>query len=867
MAEENLTPMMIQYRGIKEQYKNEVVFFRLGDFYEMFDDDAEEVSKLLNLTLTHRASQKMCGIPYHAAKIYIARLLRLGKKIVICEQVGEIPKAGKGIAERKVVEIITPGTACEDEYLEGCRENYLAALSITKGRVGFAFIDVSTSTFKATSWSASKLSQYFSKELHRAGPRELLLPISLKNNQNIQDAVNSIGNLSVSYYPDWDFSIDFSYKKLTSQFNTASLKAYGLENDSAEIAPAGFLLDYLEKTTNAKLSHITSIQVYEDNDFLVMDDSSIRNLEITQNMRDGTSSYTLFDCVNFTKTPMGGRLLRNWLLFPLINAKMIDERQIRIQKIVENRSLLEKLKTDLSSILDIERLASRIAMEKAHPKELQALRLSLEMWTKVKSYLIDFDYSFVSSEDAQNICNLIGNSILENPSTSLTDGGIIKEGWSEELDHWRNIHNNFNAILSEYENEEREKTGISTLKIKYNNNAGYFIEVSKGKLSSVPSHFIMRRVLVNGDRYTTERLQKLEQDLNEASTKILELERDLYLEIRNSLKKYISYLHQISQEVANTDAICSYAQAAIQHKWVCPEITDDGIFEIKNGRHPVVEKHLPTGEFVPNDSFLSSDDDEIPSFALITGPNMAGKSTYLRQNALIALLAQTGSFVPADSAKLGIVDRIFCRVGASDNLAKGESTFLVEMTETANILHAATNRSLVIMDEVGRGTSTEDGLAIAKAVSEYLLDTVKCKTFFATHYHELSRLKHTSLKFLCMDVLEQNGRVVFLRKIKEGVTENSYGIHVAKLAGIPPEVIDRANKILCDIQAANGDKNVFEEKKIIQKEKENIETHSPGLFSDEEIIISEILSVDLNNITPMNALQTISRWKKTLLGQ
>ena len=867
MAEENLTPMMIQYRGIKEQYKNEVVFFRLGDFYEMFDDDAEEVSKLLNLTLTHRASQKMCGIPYHAAKIYIARLLRLGKKIVICEQVGEIPKAGKGIAERKVVEIITPGTACEDEYLEGCRENYLAALSITKGRVGFAFIDVSTSTFKATSWSASKLSQYFSKELHRAGPRELLLPISLKNNQNIQDAVNSIGNLSVSYYPDWDFSIDFSYKKLTSQFNTASLKAYGLENDSAEIAPAGFLLDYLEKTTNAKLSHITSIQVYEDNDFLVMDDSSIRNLEITQNMRDGTSSYTLFDCVNFTKTPMGGRLLRNWLLFPLINAKMIDERQIRIQKIVENRSLLEKLKTDLSSILDIERLASRIAMEKAHPKELQALRLSLEMWTKVKSYLIDFDYSFVSSEDAQNICNLIENSILENPSTSLTDGGIIKEGWSEELDHWRNIHNNFNAILSEYENEEREKTGISTLKIKYNNNAGYFIEVSKGKLSSVPSHFIMRRVLVNGDRYTTERLQKLEQDLNEASTKILELERDLYLEIRDSLKKYVSYLHQISQEVANTDAICSYAQAAIQHKWVCPEITDDGIFEIKNGRHPVVEKHLPTGEFVPNDSFLSSDDDEIPSFALITGPNMAGKSTYLRQNALIALLAQTGSFVPADSAKLGIVDRIFCRVGASDNLAKGESTFLVEMTETANILHAATNRSLVIMDEVGRGTSTEDGLAIAKAVSEYLLDTVKCKTFFATHYHELSRLKHTSLKFLCMDVLEQNGRVVFLRKIKEGVTENSYGIHVAKLAGIPPEVIDRANKILCDIQAANGDKNVFEEKKIIQKEKENIETHSPGLFSDEEIIISEILSVDLNNITPMNALQTISRWKKTLLGQ
>lgn len=865
MSEENLTPMMIQYRGIKEKYKNEVVFFRLGDFYEMFDNDAEEISKLLNLTLTHRASQKMCGIPYHAAKIYIARLLRLGKKIVICEQVGEIPKAGKGIAERKVVEIITPGTACEEEYLEGSKENYLAALSLTKGRVGFAFIDVSTATFKATSWPASKLSHFFAKELHRAGPRELLLPVSLKNNQDIQDAVNSVGNLSVSYYPDWDFSIDFSYKKLTTQFKTASLKAFGLENDSAEIAPAGFLLDYLEKTTNAKLSHISSIQIYADNEFLVMDDSSIRNLEITQNMRDGTSSYTLLDCVNFTRTAMGGRLLRNWLLFPLISTKMIDERQVRIQKIIENRTLLEKLKIDLSSILDIERLASRIAMEKAHPKELQALRASLEMWTKVKSYLLDFDYSFVSSEDAQTICNLISNSILENPSTSLTDGGIIKEGWSEELDHWRNIHNNFNTILSEYENEEREKTGISTLKIKYNNNAGYFIEVSKGKLSSVPSHFIMRRALVNGDRYTTERLQKLEQDLNEASTKILELERDLYLEIRESLQKYVPYLHQISQEVANTDVIYSYAQAAIQNKWVCPKMTDDCIFEIKNGRHPVVEKHLPSGEFVPNDSFLSADDDEIPSFALITGPNMAGKSTYLRQNALISLLAQTGSFVPADSAKLGIVDRIFCRVGASDNLAKGESTFLVEMTETANILHAATNRSLVIMDEVGRGTSTEDGLAIAKAVSEYLLDTVKCKTFFATHYHELSRLEHPSLKFLCMDVLEQDGRVVFLRKIKEGVTENSYGIHVAKLAGIPQVVIDRANKILSDIQSSYDNVNVFEEKIPVQKE--TVEYQSPGLFSDEEIIISEILSADLNNMTPMNALQTISRWKKTLSGQ
>ena len=396
-------------------------------------------------------------------------------------------------------------------------------------------------------------------------------------------------------------------------------------------------------------------------------------------------------------------------------------------------------------------------------------------------------------------------------------------------------------------------------------------------MSAVPSHFIMRRALVNGDRYTTERLQQLEQELNESSTKILELERDLFVEIRSSLLQYIPYLLQVAGEIANTDASCSFAQAAIEHNWVCPEIEESTYFEIKDGRHPVVENHLPRGEFVPNDALLNAGDKDdgsgmAPSFALITGPNMAGKSTYLRQNALIALLAQTGSYVPASSARLGIVDRIFCRVGASDNLAKGESTFLVEMTETANILHAATKRSLVIMDEVGRGTSTEDGLAIARAVSEYLLDTIGCKTFFATHYHELSRMEHPKLKMLCMDVLEQNGSVVFLRKVKEGVTENSYGIHVAKLAGIPQNVIDRANVILSHIQALANDNPIILddiEKNEAAKEMKTVASQpvTPGLFSDEEIIISEILSTDTDNLTPLNALQTIARWKKALSGQ
>lgn len=864
--ENNLTPMMVQYQSVKKNYKNEVVFFRLGDFYEMFNDDAVEVSRLLNLTLTHRANQPMCGIPYHAAKVYIARLLRMGKKIVICEQVGEIPKGGKGIAERKVVEIITPGTALESEYLEGNNANYLAALSVYKGRAGFAYIDVTTSSFKATSWPAAKMQENFPKELGRSNPREFLLPLSLKTNQDIQTVLASNANIAISYYPDWDFSFDVSYKKLTEQFKTVNLKSFGLDENSSEIIPAGFLLDYLSKTTNVQLPHVNSIQVYSDCEYLIMDDSSRRNLEITENMRDGTSQYTLLECVNYTKTAMGCRKIRNWLHFPLTNLKQIENRQNKISAFYKDQSLLDKVRLDFASILDVERLTGRIAMDKAHPKDLQALRFSLEAWVKAKNYLNQYDFSFISSENSQKIIELISNSILDDPSTSLTDGGIIKSGWSEELDHWRSINNNFNQILSEYEQEEKERTGISTLKIKYNNNAGYFIEVSKGKLSSVPSHFIMRRALVNGDRYTTEKLQDLEMELNESSTKILELERDLFVEVRTELHEYLQYLFQIAEEIAETDVISTLAFAALKNNWIRPEISTDNIFEIFEGRHPVVENHMPTGEFIPNDIKISSENDGVPSFALITGPNMAGKSTYLRQNALIALLAQIGSYVPATSAKLGIIDRIFCRVGASDNLAKGESTFLVEMSETANILRAATTKSLVIMDEVGRGTSTEDGLAIARAVSEYLLDRIKCKTLFATHYHELSRMEHPSLIKLCLSISENNGTVVFLRKVMEGVTENSYGIHVAKLAGVPQEVIDRATVILAHIQSVAQDKPVMNIEKEIVSEKIN-SLNTPGLFSDEEIIISEILSTDVNNITPIEALQIVSRWKKELSGQ
>ena len=850
---------MAQYASIKSKYKNEVLFFRLGDFYEMFDGDAVEVSRLLNLTLTHRGPTPMCGIPYHAAKVYIARLLRLGKKIVVCEQVGEVAH-GKGLTERKVVEIITPGTAVEAEYLDGSVDNYAASLSVSHGKAGFAFIDVTTSSFSATSWPASQMAEHFPKELSRSSPRELLLPESLKSSAVVREALSAFPSLSLSYYPDWHFNSNTAYKKLTAQFKTANLAPFGLNEDSAEVAPAGFLLDYLEKTTNTAVPHVDGIRVYRDSEYVVIDDSSMRNLEVTANLRDGSAQYSLLECVNYTKTAMGNRMLRSWLLYPLTDLKKISARQEHVSLFTDDRKLLGDIRNRLEPILDIERLAGRIAMDRAHPKDLQALRASLEGWRDARAILQERDFSLIDFSSAERIIEIIKNAINDDPPTTLTEGKIIKSAWSEELDHWRSVHDNFDKILSRYEEEERWNTGIANLKIKYTNAFGYFIEVSKGKLSAVPPHFIMRRALVNGDRYTTEKLQELEHELTESDTKVLELERDLFIEIRNSLHEYVPYLMQLAGEIAYTDASSSFAHAAVLHAWTKPEITDGCAFEVEQGRHPVVEAHMGAGEFVPND--LAIGDDGLPSFALITGPNMAGKSTFLRQNALIALLAQTGSFVPAKKAKLGIVDRIFCRVGATDNLARGESTFLVEMTETANILRSATKKSLVIMDEVGRGTSTEDGLAIAWAVSEYLLDSIGCKTLFATHYHELTRMEHPSLKMLCMDVSEENGTVVFLRKVKAGAAENSYGIHVARLAGVPQSVIDRASVILVHIQNIASNKPVLD---FVPASDPVPKT--PGLFSDEEIVLDEILSADTDNMTPLAALQTVVRWKKALSGK
>lgn len=824
----------------------------------MFNEDAIEVSRLLNLTLTHRGDDPMCGVPYHAAKVYIARLLRLGKRIAICEQVTP-PSKGKGLTERKVVEVISPGNTLEQEYLDQGANNFLGSLCYVKDYVAFSYIDISTGDFYAVKWKKNQTTQEMAKELGRSTPKELILSMSMQKDEDVNFVLNQFPNLTVDYEQDWYFSKENAYKMLLKQFGTTSLHSFSLTEDSPEIVPAGFLLEYLTKTIATQnqdkiFPQVTALKTFSDREYVTIDDSSRRNLEITWNLKDGSTQYTLLETLQNTQTSMGSRLLRNRLMYPLTNVEKIRNRQNRILTFTNNKLVLDEVREILSKVLDIERLASRIAMERAHAKDLQALRQSLESVVNVRKLVEQVGLiEGIELETAQKIIFDIKSAILEDPSTSFTEGRLIKEGYSEELDKVRELQNNFNEILDDYLQEEKDKTGIPNLKIKYTSAIGYYIEVTKGKIPDVPTHFILKRTLVNCDRYTTSRLDELERELLSASETIIELERNLFMEFRGRLISNIKYLLEIAAETAEIDVTTSLAFSALKNNWICPEIDDSGILDIENGRHPVVEYHLESGDFVPNNSFLSD-----KKFALVTGPNMAGKSTYLRQNALIVLLAQIGSFVPASKAHIGVVDKIFCRVGASDNLARGESTFLVEMSETALILRSATEKSLVIMDEVGRGTSTEDGLSIAWSVSEYLLNVIKAKTFFATHYHELTRLVHPSLQLLCLDVLEQSGQVVFLKRIKEGATTNSYGIHVAKLAGIPDSVIKRAENVLATLQK---DTPVTIENEKPEKPKLTM----PSLFSEEELVLEEILSVNPDDMTPFQALQAIAKWKSRLM--
>ena len=872
------TPMMQQYLSMKAQHKDAVLFFRLGDFYEMFDDDAIEVSKLLNLTLTQRTGSPMCGIPYHASRIYIARLLRAGKKVAICEQVSAVVPGE--LTERKITEVITPGTATGEDFLEQGQNNYLAAVCCTPKQIsrdnvtdifiGFAYLDVSTGEFFATSFPRVSFDEQFRKELGRIQPREILIQISLAESvPSLKALCSEYPQMLQNLYPDWYFSAGTAEKRLCACFGTENLKAFSLTAASPELPPAGMLLQYLDQTTAAALPHITGIKVYRDCDFVMMDDATRKNLELLQNLHDNTDAFTLFETVNHTKTAMGTRLLRNWLYRPLRTAEEIKIRLDKTAMLYRKEKALAAVRNLLSEILDIHRLTGRVAMQRAHGKDLLAIKQSLKACIELARFNKNKELFFLQlpqdiCDDMEKLYTLLDKSIAEDCPIVLTDGGLIKPGWSEKLDELRNIRDNANKLLETYLEKERKKSGIKNLKIKYNRLSGYFLEVTRGSLKTVeiPDHFIRRRSLTTSDRFTTEDLSKLETKLNDVDENITACEKELFLAVHTEVYNRIELLHLLAKEIGELDVLQAFAHTAVLHAWVKPEFSDNGLMDIREGRHPVVETHLPIGAFVPNSITLSSAaDSSVPSFALITGPNMAGKSTFLRQTALIVLLAQIGSFVPAEKATLTPVDCIFCRVGASDNLARGESTFLVEMTETAYILRNATVRSLIIMDEIGRGTSTGDGLSIARAVSEYLLHTISAKTLFATHYHELAQLIHPRLKTLCLDVLETEGKIVFLKKVVEGIAAHSYGIHVAELAGLPETVIRRATELL---NTTISDATVHTDFTVPEKKKNMLERN---LFSDEELIINEILSTDTDETTPIQALQMINRWKNALFAK
>ena len=863
------TPMMRQWKNLKRDHRDSILFFRLGDFYEMFEDDAREVSGILNLTLTKRHGIPMCGIPYHASHGYIGRLLKAGKKIAVCEQIS-LPKDGKGIAERKVVEIITPGTVVEEDFLERDRNNYLLSLGKYRNFLSLAYIDLSTAEFTVAALENGTSRGDLKRELLRLSPREIIVQESLLEDKNCGAVLSELSDVVVNRYPDWSFDLKSSAELLKKQLKTANLKGFGIEDDDPALYACGILLEYLGDTSQSLLPHVKNVILHREENYLGLDESSLKNLEILNNLQDGSRRFTLLDTLNATKTSMGSRKLRNWLIHPLLDPEAISARQDRVAYLYHNQIQLNSIRETLRGLMDLERLSSRIALEKAHAKDLVSVRNTLTGVEELVKSLSDWHvrellWARSGEEDASLLIlrDLLDRSIAEEPSILLTEGNLIRAGFSEELDRLKEMKENSQKILRDYLEEEKGATGISSLKIRYNKIIGYFLEVTKSNLAHVPSHFIRRQSLVGNERFTTDRLIELETNLNNAREKAVDLEKSLFLEVRGQVKERISDLLSAADALSVLDCYASLAYVATRYGYVRPQVDSGRDLHIVDGRHPVVEAHLPQGEFVPNS--LTAD---VPAraFSFITGPNMAGKSTYLRQNALIVLMAQTGSFVPASEARIGCVDKIFCRVGASDNLARGESTFLVEMNETAFILRTATERSLIIMDEVGRGTSTNDGLSIAWAVTEYLVKRVKAKTLFATHYHELTLLKLKGIQNLSLEVVENRGEIIFMKKIQQGPAASSYGIHVAQLAGLPDEVILEARRILEELEIREGEVKSA----LLQtggRPPQSKAAEQGSLFSKGELLEKEIGGIDLNRTTPLEALNLISRWKQDLSGR
>lgn len=877
MAE--LTPMMQQYMETKEHYKDCILFYRLGDFYEMFFEDALKASKELEITLTGKncgmeERAPMCGIPYHAVEGYLNRLVSKGYKVAICEQV-EDPKQAKGIVKREVIRIVTPGTNLNVQALEEDCNNYLMSVVYIPGRIGISVADVTTGDYYLTEVEdAKKLLDEITKYL----PKEIICNEAfLVSGVDIEDLRGRLG-ISVSALEPWYFDDDSCKKCLRTHFKVSTLAGLGVEDFPSGLTAAGGLLQYLYETQKNSLEHFTHLYPYLTSRYMLLDSSTRRNLELTETLREKQKRGSLLWVLDKTKTAMGARTLRSYLEQPLIEKNEIEKRLDAVSELKADPVSRDEIREYLNPIYDLERLLGKISYKTANPRDLISFRNSLEMLPHIKTVLSGFEKELLNgvNEDLdalEDLYKLISDAIEEEPPISVREGGIIKEGYDADADSLRHAKTEGKTWLAEMENTDRERTGIKNLRIKYNKVFGYYFEVTNSYKDLVPEDYIRKQTLANAERYTTPRLKELEDTILNAEDKLCSLEYDLFCEVRDAIAAQIERIQKTAKAVARLDVFASLAIVAEQNHYVRPRLNDKGVIDIKDGRHPVVEKMIVNDMFIANDTYLDNGNHCV---SVITGPNMAGKSTYMRQAALIVLMAQIGSFVPAKSANIGIVDRIFTRVGASDDLASGQSTFMVEMNEVANILRNATANSLLVLDEIGRGTSTFDGLSIAWAVIEHISNRklLGAKTLFATHYHELTELegKIDNVNNYCIAVKEKGDDIVFLRKIIKGGADKSYGIQVAKLAGVPDMVIDRAKEIVEQLSNNDITEKVqsiavdvkSDKKKPVTYDEVDLEQISLFDTVKDEDILKELQEVDVSNLTPLDALNTLYRLQNKL---
>ncbi len=848
-----LTPMMQQYLTIKELHKDAILFFRLGDFYEMFFDDAVLASRELEIVLTARDNGDkkvpMCGVPYHSASNYIAKLISRGYKVAICEQM-EDPKTVKGIVQREVTQIITPGTVLDDSMLHDNSNNYLAAIFESQDVIGFAYSDISTGEFWVTEFCGNDALNELTSEIFRLRPAECLITPGPMDNKWYEKAFENLPNIFTKV-KSAVFDIDSAAELLKNQLGLEADQE--LELSSSEIIAAGLIITFLNETRQNHLRHIKTINHYHTANYVEMDASTRRNLELTSSIRDGRRDGSLISVLDFCNTAMGKRKLKRWLEQPLMNIEAINQRLDAVEEIKTHLILKDQLQKALVKVYDMERLAGKIGSGIASPRDLIALKLSIQACSKLKEISAQASSELLKNiskiDLLQEAVDLIDAAVDDDPPLGIKEGGIIKKGYSAAIDELKKLSQEGSQWLIDFENREKQRTGIKYLKVSFNKVFGYYIEVSKSNLHLVPLDYHRKQTLVNTERYINEELKNYEGQILGAREKLFAMEYDEFIKIREELASYIDRIQALADKISDLDVIYSLSEAAYVNNYVRPCISRDKNLEIKAGRHPVVEKHLLTSRFVPNDIRMDND----IRFAIITGPNMGGKSTFMRQTALLILMAQMGSFIPADHAEIGMVDKIFTRVGAADDLAAGQSTFMVEMVEVANILNNATRNSLIILDEIGRGTSTYDGLSIAKAVSEFIVQKIKAKTLFATHYHELTELADElpSLTNLSVSVLDSGDNVVFLKKVLPGKADKSYGIHVAEMAGLPAPVITRAQAIL---EGLEKEKAPGKSQHILQQQ----------LFDDIDPVTEEINSLDIDSLSPKDALLYIYKWKEII---